>query len=116
MAQCLSLGRATISEYFRRTDVEDLSWPLPDALSDVDLEQRLFPYSPGEARCGVPQPDWPYVHAELRRKGLTLSLLWEKYRGVHPDGYGYSRYCERYTRCECNLSPAMNQRHLLPVR
>ena len=72
VAQSLSVGRATISEYFRRADVEGLSWPLPVDLSDADLEQRLFPYSPGEARGSVPQPDWSYVHAELRRKGVTL--------------------------------------------
>ena len=56
------------------------------------------PYSPGEVRGSVPQPNWAYMHAELRRKGVTLSLLWEEYRGVYPDGYGYSRYCELYTR------------------
>ena len=111
MAQSLSVGRATISEYFRRADVEGLSWPLPDGLSDADPEQRLFPYSPGEARGSVPQPDRACVHAELRRKGVTLSLLWEEYRGVHPDGYGYSRYCELYTRREGKLSPVMRQRH-----
>ena len=111
VAQSLSVARATISEYFRRADVEGLSWPLPDALSDADLEQRLFPYSPGETRGSVPQPDWAYVHAELRRKGVTLSLLWEEYRGVYPDGYGYSRYCELYTRWEGKLSPVMRQRH-----
>jgi transposase len=111
VAQSLSIGRATISEYFRRADLEDLSWPLPADLSDVDLERRLFPYSPGEARLAVPLPDWAYVHAELRRKGVTLSLLWEEYRGVHPDGYGYSRYCELYTRWEGKLSPVMRQRH-----
>jgi transposase len=98
VAQSLSLGRATISEYFRRADVEGLSWPLSADLSDANLESRLFPYSPGEVRRGVPQPDWAYVHAELRCKGVTLALLWEEYRGVHPDGYGYSRYCELYTR------------------
>ncbi len=56
VAQSLPLGRATISEYFRRADVEGLSWPLPADLSDAELEQRLFPYSPGEMRRGVPQP------------------------------------------------------------
>ena len=111
VAQSLSVGCATISEYFRRADVEGLNWPLPDDLSDADLEQRLFPYSPGEARGIVPQPDWAYVHAELRHKGVTLSLLWEEYRGVHPDEYGYSRYCELYTRWEGKLSPVMRQRH-----
>ena len=44
-------------------------------------------------------------------KGVTLSLLWEEYRGVHPTGYGYSRYCELYTRWEGKLSPVMRQRH-----
>jgi len=84
VAQSLSLGRATISDYFRRADVECLGWPLPANLSDADLEKRLFPHFPGEVRRGVPQPDWAYVHTELRRKGVTLSLLWEGYRGVHP--------------------------------
>ncbi|WP_394199596.1 phosphoadenosine phosphosulfate reductase domain-containing protein [Litoreibacter albidus] len=37
------MGRATVSEYFRRADVAGLVWPLLDDLSDVDLEQRLFP-------------------------------------------------------------------------
>jgi transposase len=40
------------------------------------------------------QPDWPAIHHELRRPGVTLQLLWEEYRSAHPDGYGYSRYCE----------------------
>lgn len=101
----------SLSEYFRRADVEGFSWPLPADLSDADLERRLFPHFPGEARRSVPQPDRAYVHAELRRRGVTLSLLWEEYRGVHPDGNGYSRHCELYTRWEGKLSPFMRRRH-----
>ena len=111
VAQSLSLGRATVSDYFRRADVAGLAWPLPDNLSDVDLEQRLFPHQLGASARAIPQPDWAYVHAGLRRKGVMLALLWEEYRGVHPDGYGYSRYCEFYTRWEGRLSPVMRQRH-----
>ena len=51
------------------------------------------------------------MHGELRRKGVTLSLLWEEYRAAHPNGYGYSRFCELYTRWEGKLSPVMRQRH-----
>jgi transposase len=29
---------------------------------------------------------------ELKRPGVNLMVLWEEYRQVHPDGYGYSRY------------------------
>jgi transposase len=111
VAQSLSLGRATVSDYFRRADVEGLSWPLPDGLSDADLEGRIFPRSAGDMNGAFPPPDWAYLHRELRRKGVTLSLLWEEYRTVHPDGYGYSRYCELYTRWEGKLSPVMRQRH-----
>ena len=35
-----------------------------------------------------------HVHAELRRRGVTLALLWQEYRGLHPDGYRYSRFCD----------------------
>ena len=75
VAQSLAVGRATISEYFRRADVEGLRWPLPADLSDAELERRLFPYSRGEARRAVPQPDWAYVHAELRRKGVIPTVI-----------------------------------------
>lgn len=111
IAQSLSLGRATVADYFRRADVEGLRWPLHEDLNDADLERMLFPRSVGDLRGAFPQPDWSYTHAEMRRKGVTLSLLWEEYRGVHPDGYGYSRYCELYTRWEGKLSPVMRQRH-----
>ncbi len=111
VAQSLSLGRATVSDYFRRADVEGLGWPLADDLDDSELERLLFPRSVGNLRASPPQPNWADVHGELRRKGVTLALLWEEYRGVHRDGYGYSRYCELYTRWEGKLSPVMRQRH-----
>src|SRR5437660_11839286 len=43
-----------------------------------------------------PQPDWNHVHAELRRRGVTLALLWQEYRAGAADGYGYSRFCDLY--------------------
>ena len=107
----LSLGRATISDYLRRADGAGLTWPVPDGLSDGDLERMLFPRTAGEVTGSYPQPDWAYLHQELRRKGVTLCLLWEEYRSVHRDGYGYSRFCELYTRWEGRLSPVMRQRH-----
>ena len=111
MASSLSVGRTTLREYLSRANRAGLAWPLSAELSDVDLETHLFPLRKGDNLGAIPQPDWAYVHAELRRKGVTLSLLWEEYRTVHPNGYGYSRYCELYTRWEGKLSPVMRQRH-----
>ena len=42
---------------------------------------------------------------------MTLALLWDEYRGRHPDGYGYSAFCEHYRRWAGRLSPVMRQRH-----
>lgn len=96
-----------------RADVAGLSWPLPDTLSAVELEARLFPSATGEVRNNLAVPDWAHVHRELRRKGVTLALLWEEYKAAHPaDGYGYSRFCELYRRWEGRLSPTMRQHHV----
>ena len=111
VAQSLTIARATISEYFRRADLAGLSWPLPDDLSDAELEARLYPPVTGQSTRTIPQPDWGYVHSELRRKGVTLALLWQEYREVYPNGYGYSQYCARYSAWEGKLSPVMRQRH-----
>jgi transposase len=63
-----------------------------------------------------PQPDWRAIHRELRRPGVTLHLLWEEHRAVHPDGYGYSRYSELYRAWEARLSPTMRQSHVAGER
>jgi transposase len=32
------------------------------------------------------------VHEELKRRGVTLMILWEEHRAAYVDGHGYSRY------------------------
>ena len=85
-------------------------------MSDTDLERLIYPRTARDIANRATEPDWAYIHRELRRKGVTLMLLWEEYRADHPDGYGYSRFCELYTRWEGKLSPVMRQRHLLSDR
>ena len=75
-----------------------LSYPLPEALSEEQLLGQLMGV-PDQAVGKEPPrslPDRARIHQELRRKGVSLRLLWEEYREVHPQGYGYSRFCELY--------------------
>src|SRR5262245_44669810 len=51
------------------------------------------------------------VHRELKRRGVTLLLLWEEYRAEHADGYGYSRFCDLYREWCGTISPTMRQTH-----
>jgi transposase len=63
-------------ECLQRVRRAGLSWPLPDGLDDAALERQLYPPSPSQ-KVQRPLPDWPFVHRELKRPGVTLLLLWE---------------------------------------
>jgi transposase len=113
IAERLGIARSTVQENLKRAEQAGLSWPLPGALTDEALEGRLF------ARAGVkqgqrrrPEPHWADAVVELRKPGVTLQILWEEYRAVHPNGYGYSRFCELFRSFEGRLSPTMRQDHV----
>jgi transposase len=54
------------------------------------LFKLLFPKPSRSPSRVIPLPDWNQVHTELRRKNVTLRLLWVEYRDAHPDGYEYT--------------------------
>ena len=110
VAAMVGISRYTVAEYLRRAGVLGITWPVPDSLDDAALERRLFS-PPFVAEPSRPQPDWPRLHAELRRPGVTLKLLWEEYRAGQPGGYGYSRFCDLHAAWRGKLSPTMRQTH-----
>lgn len=108
----LGIARSTVRDNLQRAAAVGLSWPLPGELTDDALENKLF------TRNGVKQgtrrrtePNWADLTVELKKPGVTLLILWEEYRGSHPDGYGYSRFCELFRGFEQRLSPTMRQEH-----
>ena len=110
IAKSCGVSTSTVSEYVTHARAAGLSWPLPEGLTAEQLEARLFP-GRGASRRQIPPPDWKYVHKELKRKGVTLSLLWVEYRREHPDGYGYSQFCHCYREWEQHLNPPMRLKH-----
>jgi len=87
-----------------------LSWPLPTEIDDTTLERLLYP--PPEARPQKrPEPDWQYIHEQLKLKGVTLILLWQEYKEQNPDGYQLSQFCERYRQWRAQLNITMRQTH-----
>jgi transposase len=117
IARAVGISRYTVADYLRRAAVVGITWPVPPELDDAALEGKLFT-PPGviTAEKVRPQPDWARLHAELRRPGVTLLLLWEEYRAGQPDGYGYSRFCDLYAAWRGRLSPTMRQHHPLGER
>lgn len=105
------LSPSTVSHYLGRIAVAKLSWPLPPELDDEALNRLLFPQE-GHPVISRPEPEWCVIHQELKRKHVTKSLLWQEYRESHPDGYEYSRFCERYQLWAGHLGVTMRQAHV----
>jgi len=99
IAKATGIARSTVSDYLRRAEEAGLSWPLPDELDHERLSMLLFKKAP-EPKKARPLPIWADVHRELRRKGMTLWLLWEEYcagyAGSGAGCYSYTRFCELY--------------------
>ena len=111
MAQACAVGLGTVSAYLARATAAGVAWPLPADLDDAALEARLFPRPVDPARLDQALPEWPHLHQELKRPGVTLQLVWLEYRAVHPTGYAYSQFCARYRRWARTLKPSMRQVH-----
>lgn len=113
IARSIGASPATVGDYVRRAKAAELTtWPLPEALDERALEARLFPTSaPPTPVSRAPPPNWAHVHAELRRKGVTLSLLWQEYKTEHPDGLQYSWYCQRYRDWSGRVDVVMRHAH-----
>jgi transposase len=111
IGQSCGLSASTVSEYVTHAQAVGISWPLPAGLKEAELEALLYPRQERGSSREVPQPSWPKVHKELRRQGVTLSLLWIEYRREDPDGYGYSQFCHHYQKWSQQLKPMMRQKH-----
>ncbi len=108
----LCMARSTVREALKRAESAGLSWPLPNGMNDDALEAAL--YANRRSKRGhrrVEEPDWAGVHRELKRKHVTLVILWDEYIAANPGGHSYSRFCELYRAFEKTLSVTMRQTH-----
>jgi transposase len=113
MGRRLGVARSTIQDNLKRAAAAGLAWPLADDLTDEVLEQRLFGragFATGQRRRA--EPDWAALARELKRPGVTMMILWEEYREINQEGYGYSRFCDLLRGFERRLSPVMRQHHV----
>jgi transposase len=109
----IGVSPSTVSDVWLRFFASGLGWPLADGLDDVTLEERLFASKRAGVISNKTAPSWSYVHSELRRKNVTLALLWAEYKEVHGQaGYEYSRFCELYRTFQGQLNLSMRQTHV----
>ncbi len=113
IARRVGVAPSTVRLSLKRLASAGLSWPLPAEMTDGALETALF------AAAGTKQghrrhaePDWAEIYRELKRKHVTLTMLWDEYIERCPEGYRYSRFCELYRSWASRLSVTMRQAHI----
>ncbi len=113
IARACSISQGAVHNYLKRAAAAGIAWPTPEGWDEQRVEQALF----GERQVvkRLPEqvlPDFAALHAELQQHPhLTLQLTWEEYRQVHPEGYGYSRFCELYQRWRGKQDVVLRQVH-----
>lgn len=111
IAAALGIAKGSVANYLAAATAAGLTHSEAQALDDAALNARLHPQ-----RYVYPQfavPDFGEIHRELRRKGVTLQLLWEEYRAqAQGVPYSRSRFCERYSEFRQLLRRSMRQTHV----
>ena len=117
IARRIGVAPSTVRLTLKRLARAGLSWPLPGEMTDTALETALF------AAAGTKQghrrhvePAWAEIHRELKRKHVTLMMLWDEYIERCPEGYRYSSFCELYRSWASRLSVTMRQAHIGRVK
>src|ERR1700686_815815 len=112
-ARLVGTAPSTVRAALERFLAAALTSPLLEQISGRDLEAALYTAigSKQGYRRHV-EPDWALIHRELKRKHVTLSILWDEYIEQHPEGFRYSRFCELYGSWARKLSVTMRQTHL----
>ena len=113
IARSCSIALSSVHKYLSLAQTAGIGWPLPDGWNEAKLRAALFP---SKAAIVEPAqrtlPDFAVIDEQLRNdKHVTLMLLWEEYKEVTTDPYGYSRFCELYQRWRGKLDVVMRQEH-----
>jgi len=113
IARSCSISQGAVSQYLKRAQAAGVTWPLPEGWDEARLEEALYGPCPRQVyETQRSTPDFASLHQELQsHRHLTLQLLWEEYRQSHPDGYGYSRFCELYHRWRRHLDVVLRHEH-----
>ena len=112
IAKSCVIARSTVADYLKRAKAAGLAWSLPEEMGQEELEQLLFPSASTTNSGQLFLPDWSTICMELKKKHVTLALLWQEYKEQHPgDGYQYSHFCDLYRAWKKRLNLVMRQEH-----
>jgi len=110
IARSCGVSHTVVNDYLNRAREVGLVDEEILQMSETELVERLKAGSES-SKTSRPQPDWRKVYEELKKKSVTLTLLWEEYREAHPEGYQLSQFYEYFRRWKRKLDVSLRQTH-----
>ncbi len=111
ISKSCSIARSTAQDYIKRAREAGITWPQAKDLDDTTLERSLYPPKEAIKSTGKSMPPMDYLYREMRRKGVTLQLLWYEYKQQNPEGYQYSYFSEQYRKYLKKLDPVFRNHY-----
>lgn len=108
VAKSLNLSSGVVHKYITRAKEHGLGWPLTKPYDDdEELEQLL-------KQTKIPKQqeiNWFDIHQELKRKGVTLQLIYDESSSANVTQLSYSHFCRRYRQWKATQPRSMRQNH-----
>ena len=115
IARAIGAHKATVGKFVLLARAAGVDWAAAQGLTDAELESRLYrPPVPRSSRHL--EPDYAWIHQEMKRAGVTLQLLWEEYQGGNKLAYKYTSFCIKYRAWTASLKRSMRQTHIAGER
>jgi transposase len=111
VARAQNLSKGVVAKYVKRAAAAGIVWGEVRELDETEFAARLQRSAPPRV-SSFAAPDFAWIHQELKKKSVTLQLLWEEYReqcAGRP--YGYTSFCIHYRRWALHLKRSMRQVH-----
>ncbi|CDI28045.1 IS21 family transposase [Acinetobacter pittii] len=110
IAKLLKVSPNTVGRIRKILQLSQENWSSLSMLSNDDFIQRLQPHKPKQKdnhRKAV--PCWSYIENELKKRDVTLQLLWQEFREQEPDGVSYSQTAKLFKAWQKTVRVSMRQ-------
>lgn len=111
IARRLGISRNTVKDYIKKTEEKNLSPPEILEKATPELEGLFGDSVYTTEKYFQLESQFPYFEKELRRIGVTRQLLWHEYKRRYSDGYGYSKFCNHFSRWRKTSNASMHMEH-----
>jgi len=107
------VARNTVKKYLGIFKSLNIPFDELNKFSDSELEKMFIKEGAREPTERYVQLHsiFPTIDKELKRRGVTRQLLWEKYQKTQDEAFGFTQFCKYYKRWKKQVDPVMHIDH-----